>query len=119
MAPQQESELLGLKKRIIDGMVSYMQLGEVGYKQKHVDKCAKALDHYLAALRRIREVGQDEKILGEAKKTVLDLNALNEKCDGALLETDQREQICELMIVAAKNAGLTIEGDFTEEWREW
>ena len=119
MNPQQESELLGLRKAAIDGMVSYMQHGDVGYTQKHVDRCVKILDRYLNALKRICESGQDEKILREAKNAVLDLNSLNEKCDGALLETDQREQICELMIVAAKHAGLTLEGDFTEEWREW
>ena len=92
---------------------------EAGYSQKHVDKCAKILDAYLAAMDRILEAGQDAKILSEAKKTVLDLNALNEKCDGSLIETDQREQICELLIVGAKHAGLTLDGDFTEEWRQW
>jgi hypothetical protein len=119
MNPPQEAEVIGLRKKTIDGMVRYLQHGEVGYAQKHVDRCAKILDRYLDALKRIRETGQDEQILREAKTAVLDLNALNEKCDGALLETDQREQICELMIVAAKHAGLTLEGDFTEEWREW
>ena len=32
------------------------------------------------------------------KETVLKLNSLNEKTDFELIETDQREQICELII---------------------
>jgi hypothetical protein len=119
MNPQEESEVLALKKTAIDGMISYMKQGDVGYAQKHVNQCVKILDRYLDKLKQLRGPGTDEKILSEAKTAVLELNSLNEKCDGSLLETDQREQICELMIVAARHAGLTLEGDFTEEWREW
>jgi hypothetical protein len=40
--------------------------------------------------------------------------------DGLLIETDQREQLCELIIAAAQRAGLVSDVyDITEEWREW
>ncbi|MFT4177438.1 MAG: hypothetical protein QM627_12395 [Luteolibacter sp.] len=130
---QQKAELLKLKELVINGMTSYMKFGaaeskddpdydhtfDAGYSQKHIDKCAKILDAYLDDMDRIAGTAQDERILASAKKAVLSLNALNEKCDGGLIETDQREQICELFIQAAKHAGLVHEGDFTEEWREW
>ncbi len=85
-------------------MVSYMRYGaaeienhpdydptfDAGYSQEHVDRCSKIVDTYLDAVGAMRETG-----------------------------ADQREQICRLMITAAKYAGLTLDGDFTEEWREW
>ena len=39
---------------------------------------------------------------------------------GGRIETDQREQLCALIITAANRAGL-VSGvyDITEEWREW
>jgi len=92
---------------------------DAGYTQKHVDRCAKILDAYLDEVGGLRGMSQDQKILKSAKKAVLSMNALNAQCDGSLIETDQREQICELMIIAAKHAGLTFDGDFTEEWRQW
>jgi hypothetical protein len=45
---------------------------------------------------------------------------LNEQCDGSMIETDQREQLCELLITAASNAGLvSTQYDITEKWRDW
>ena len=47
------------------------------------------------------------------------LNHLAERCD-SLIETDQREQICELMIQAAHSVGVGDgQTDITEDWREW
>jgi hypothetical protein len=54
------------------------------------------------------------------KTAVVKLNRLNEQCYGCLIETDQREQLCELIISAAKRAGLvSTVYDITEEWRDW
>ena len=133
MTPQQKSKVQEIKAATIEGMVSYMKFGgaesegdpdydptfDPGYTQKHVDDCAKIIDAYLDALERMRGTREDQMILSEAKRAVLSLNVLNDECDGSLIETDQREQICELMIVAAKYAGLAFDGDFTEDWREW
>ena len=133
MTPEQKSELLRLKQDAIDRMVLYMKFGsaeseddpdydasfDAGYTQRHVDQCGKIISTYLDALAEIRGSGVDEKILVEAEKAVRGLNKLNDKCDGSLIETDQREDICGLMILAAKHAGLSADGDFTEEWREW
>ncbi len=60
-----------------------------------------------------------DQILAAAKQAVLNLNALNKECGGRLIETDQREDLCELILVAAKLAGLESDEDITEEWREW
>ena len=55
------------------------------------------------------------------KKAVPDLNFLNEKCDCSLIETDQREDICEYINQTVYSFGF-IESeneDVAEEWREW
>ncbi len=49
--------------------------------------------------------------------TIEQLNALNESCDGCLIETDQREELCLLILAAAKDAGLESDDDVTEQWR--
>ena len=58
--------------------------------------------------------------LNIVKKTVLGLNELNENCRRVLIETDQREDLAEIMIIAGnlKNYNDRDE-DITEEWREW
>jgi len=133
MTPAQKSELRRLRQEATDGMVRYMKFGaaesapdpaydssfDAGYTQKHVDRCARIIDAYLDLLERMSGPGEDQKILRAAEKTVRSLNTLNEECDGSLIETDQREDICGVMITAAKYAGLATDGDFTEEWREW
>ena len=48
------------------------------------------------------------------------LNSLNARCGGTLIETDQREDICEFIIRAGCLAGFNGEGeDGTEAWRDW
>lgn len=51
---------------------------------------------------------------------MLELNKLNDDSDGALIETSEREQLCDIIIAAAQQAGLeSDEDDITYEWREW
>lgn len=127
-------EILELKQKIIDGMVSYMKNGgadgendpeydiefDAGYTQKHVDRCSVIIDEFLASLEKTPEAQKNKYIMAAVKKTVLRLNKLNKGCDGSLIETDQREDLCKLIISAASHAGLgSSEDDITEEWREW
>jgi predicted transcriptional regulator len=115
-------------------MVSYMKHGgavdecdpdfdpdfDAGYTQADVDRCARIVDDLLAALERAPAEKKQEFILKAMKSAVVKLNKLNDRCDGQLIETDQREQLCELMITAAQRAGLvSTVYDITEEWREW
>lgn len=48
------------------------------------------------------------------------LNALNERCDGELIGTDQREYICEIIIRIGYLRGFNDENeDVTEALRDW
>lgn len=126
--------LLKLKKETIDGMVRFMKFGgadnehdpeydptyDAGYTQTHIDQCAIIIDRYFAALGNASDTRKSERILSTVRTAVLALNALNEKCDGSLISTDQREVICKLITSAAKHSGLKSDkDDITEEWRDW
>jgi len=107
-------------------MVSYMQLigketdnaSDCGYSQQHIDRCAEIIDAYIASFVPNPKLPQNQ-IVAAVRQIVLDLNALNKECGGRLIETDQREYLCELILIAAKLAGLEADEDITEEWREW
>ncbi|WP_171470266.1 hypothetical protein [Frigoriglobus tundricola] len=59
-------------------------------------------------------------VLKAVKTVVVRLNKLNDQCDGVLIETGRREQLCALLIAAAQRAGLVSdEYDVTAPWREW
>ena len=134
MGQPTKRDILRLRKAALDGMVSYMKYGaaesetdpdfdpdfDAGYAQADIDKCAQIIDGFLASLENVPQGKKNESILKAVKATVIKLNKLNDRCDGSLIETDQREQLCALIIAAAKRAGLvTDEHDITEEWREW
>ncbi len=120
-------EVLSLKEDLLESMTGFMQGEdddegdsgfEAGYTQDDIDRCAAIVDHFLISLSKTR--GDGEAILETVKDAVLELNTLNDNCDGNLIETDQRETLCELINTAAQDAGLETDlDDVTEEWREW
>jgi hypothetical protein len=106
-----------LKDSILDGMRDFVAgMEQPYYPLAKVDECGRIIDEFLAAVGRARD---GQAIMAQVKRTVLALNALNDECGGALIETDQREQLCELILEAANTAGLATGDDITEQWREW
>jgi hypothetical protein len=127
-----DEALLKQKQQIIEAMVSYMKYGgaedeadedydpdfDAGYTQENIDQCDSILLDFLANVQ-AHSGAQASVIMNDVKTLVLALNALNEKCDYTIIETDQREDICALIGDAANKAGVTLESDATDEWREW
>jgi hypothetical protein len=58
-------------------------------------------------------------VRGAVQEAVLDINDLNAECRGGLIETDQRELLCRLILTAARRAGLDTRANITEAWRTW
>jgi hypothetical protein len=123
-----------LQREFIESITSYMKLGgaedeedpdydpefDAGYSQEHIDRCDEILTTFLSELEQVSESDANAEIMEAVKQAVLELNAVNEECEGSLIETDQREQLCEIIISAAREAGLVSdERDITEEWRDW
>lgn len=129
-APVSE-DLLELKRELLEDLGDYMQYGgaededdpeydpdwDAGYTQEHIDACDAALETFFTEMSRATH--NRDAILATVRKLVLCLNDINHRCDGSMIETDQREQICDLVAVAATEAGLDTDDDLTEEWREW
>lgn len=90
---------------------------DADYSKKDIAECKLYLDEFLNQMS-LSNLDADVA-LSEVKKLVISLNELNERCDECLIETDQREEICELIFMALTNASIPFEGDPTEEWREW
>lgn len=112
-----------MKGRIIDGMSGSMEDEEefdAAYTRQDIDRCDEILMTFLAGVFEPGVYADNDRIMAVVEEAVLALNVLNEECDQALIDTDQREGICELIIHAAADAGLkSEEHDITEEWREW
>ena len=123
--------VLAQKDSFLKGVTDYMNFGSADgpddptldsewaadYGQEDIDAASALLDSYLADL---QTCSSSEQVREAVEKVVLGFNALNEQTDGNLIETDQREQLCAIIIQAAKLAGLESDHyDITEEWREW
>lgn len=110
-------ELLGIKAELIEGMTSFIEDGDGDYSNEEIEKCDAIIVQFL-----ISADGAKNKVdfMDQVKKSVLSLNELNASAGESLIETDQREQICEIVIKAGALKGYNKEDeDITEEWREW
>ncbi|MDD2815366.1 MAG: hypothetical protein PHP00_06455 [Thiotrichaceae bacterium] len=126
-------QIIELKQSLLDAMLDYMNYGgatdendpdydpefDAGYSAQDVATCGEIIDNFL---KQLKNTGTDKTAIMQAVKVaVLELNALNENCEHGLIETEQREQLYEIISAAAMDAGLEIgeEEDITGEWREW
>jgi hypothetical protein len=113
------------RQRVLDGMSSYMKDDDnqpnpdALYTQADVERCGAIIDAYIAALGALPQPATPEAILEATEQTVIALNELNEACNHSLIETDQREDLCHIIILAARDAGMEGDDDITEEWRDW
>lgn len=127
------NDYVELKHEILDGMRSYMEDlaqdgADAGYGPAEIDECERILEALLAALRDAAGDGErppspallDRGARAAVERAVRALNALNARCRYNLIETDQRDGLCELIRAALAEIGaLRGEDDPTEPWREW
>lgn len=110
-------EITEISERLKSGMIEFIEPGKTAYDKTDVDTCMKLLLDYLS---KIENVSSKDEAMAVVEKTVLALNDLNEKCEYELIETDQREDIAEIIILAGSLKGFNSrDEDITEEWREW
>lgn len=95
----------------------YMEIADVEYTSEDVKACMGLLNNHLD---KVALSNSEEEGMQLVETTVLALNDLNEKCEYELIETDQREYICEIIIQAGAIMGYNDEfEDITEEWRDF
>ena|SRR5688572_8008223 len=122
MADEPE-DLQQIKADTLEGMREYLadvvaEGGDPGYTEAEIGECETILDAFLAKLSAAKP-GHADAVMAAVRDAVLALNTLNEACSHGLIETDQREEICSLIVEAAQAAGVGAGEDLTEQWREW
>lgn len=117
MAGLENQEIIEIRERLQEGMIDFIQPGVTAYSKDDVDLCMKLISDYLIEMTKVTSKVQ---AMESVKKTVMALNELNERCEYELIETDQREDICEILILAGNLRGFNSrDEDITEEWRDW
>jgi hypothetical protein len=106
-----------LRESLKEGLTSCVENQSVDFGVEVVAECTEILDTYLRA---IQLATSRPEAMTVVKGTVLRLNELNDRYDGDLIETDERELIAGFIIKAGELLGFNGENeDVTEEWREW
>ena len=114
---QRDKTVTSLKAKLVAGMRDYMEGSDTQYDEGDIKRCLEILDAHLVAVAKAADAREG---LNCVRHTVTRLNALNKTCDGELIETDQRELICAIIIRAGALRGFNAEDeDVTEAWREW
>jgi len=94
------------------------------YTPENCDAAKNIFDRLISQLAELGEAvpkSEKEKLFESA---VLALNELNEATGGGLIETGEREELCELLDTISMAAGLNPEDyadgeGIADEWREW
>jgi hypothetical protein len=108
-----DNQIINLTK----SMENYMNEANPSYTQSDIDSCASILVDYTV---NIYKTQSKQEGMETVKSAILKLNALNDKCQESLIETGEREQIAEIIILAShKMKYNSMDDDITEEWREW
>lgn len=112
-----DKDIDNLVSDLKNSMEEYMNMWEPTYSQADIDECISILiEHTIQVL----ASKSKEEVMEVVKSTILKLNVLNEKCGSTLIETNEREQIAEIIILAGHKMGYnSVDEDITEEWREW
>ena len=121
-----DPRLAALRTSLREGMLSHLDADDdvdedddenepPPYTAADVDACLAIVDTYLQKVDRT----PTKRVLPLLRATVEQLNSLNTSCNGVLIETDQREDLCAILCRAARNAGVQKKGDLTEPWRDW
>ena len=114
---KENAEIKKTSESLRIGMIEYIEPEETEYTESDIEKCMTLINNFLDE---ISESDSKENGMISVKNVVLGLNDLNEKCEYELIETDQREQIADIIILAGHLKGYNDRNeDITEDWREW
>ena len=98
-------------------MIDFIEPGVTSYNEKDVEICIELIDDFIIKIEKIESKKEAMKLV---EKTVVALNKINERCNYELIETEQREDIAEIIILSGNLKGFNErDEDITEEWREW
>ncbi len=106
-----------ISKNLKNGMIDYLKYADNEYTKEDVDECMKLIENFVDKITKSKSKIEGLKLVD---KVVIQLNELNNKCGGRLIETDQREDICQIIINAGFQKGYNSKNeDTTEKLRDW
>ena len=94
------------------------------YTEENCNKARAILDQLISELIGLGGDAREEDKIGKFKIAVESLNELNDETDGALIETGEREDLCDLIYIITEKSGIDPkkygngEGP-ASEWRDW
>ena len=83
----------------------------------NVDQLKKILEDFLSAISRRKK--DRENLVAATKKTVVCLNEFDEKTDHEIIESEERDMLCQFMINGALYVGFDDWIEEIDHWREW
>ena len=111
------------RPRIAKHWSFFIEAGLRGFTPTAVARVDELVDTYFEKLKALPDGAPTTAILREIETLFRRLDEVNASCDGALLETDERELLVPIIIEAASAAGLNAEefehGDPTLEFRNF
>ena len=96
--------------------------GLTQYTDANCNACKQIFDELIEGLIKAGENAPAETKLSIFKEAILKTNVLNQQCGYALIETGEREELCELTDVISVAAGLdpkSYHEGIASEWRDW
>ena len=107
------------KEEILYWMLEFIKdNNDPPYTEQDISECSLMLDHFIKDVAHSAHKSDFDQVKIKVREMVLSLNAFNEKHNHTIIETDQREGICELVDQVIENARHKVIDDITEEWRE-
>jgi hypothetical protein len=103
---------------------SFAEYGLEQYTEENCNDAKAIFDTLIADLVALGEQASEEQKVALFQTAIEDLNALNEEVGEDLIETGEREELCELTDTIGRACGLNPQkyGDgegLASEWREW
>jgi len=120
-----EARLLEVKENYpFENWQTYKAEGLEQYSKENCKAAKHIMDTLLSDLIALGEGATENSKIRNFQVAVESLNSLNDKADGSLIETDEREELCELFNLIAVKAGIDPSnyGDGegpASEWRDW
>ena len=105
MKQSENNDIAKIIASLKTGMIEYIEPGETEYTVKDVEKCISLINAFLIDMRNSDSKENGMKLV---EQVVLKLNQLNDQCEGELIETEQREQLTEIIILAGHLKGFLI-----------
>jgi hypothetical protein len=94
------------------------------YTPENCDKAQQIMDDLLSGLIQLGEKAPQSAKVELFRTAVESLNELNDETDGSIIETGEREELCELFDNISLSAGLNPKDygggeGIASEWRDW